>query len=219
MQNNDLISRAALKNELAPQNDWSWGNGAYVRDMIDAMPTVDAEPVRQWISVEDRLPDAAGYECLVCAVNENYNQTHVFTAYTGYGEPGWWTSNVHYMSRAKSPTDTSLHPALKVTHWMPLPEQPTAITEESIAPRVVTLDELINGVGIGCEENWLKGEDGEEDSFVLDECAWCKGGVVVNDSEIVSRAALERLYNRPYGLRVWSREPSAEQREKTPWAG
>ena len=86
-------------------------------------------------------------------------------------------------------------------------------------PRVVTLDELINGAGVGYEENWLRGEDGEEDSFVLDECAWCKGGVVVNDSEYVSRAALERLYNRPYGLRVWSREPSAEQREKTPWAG
>lgn len=87
------------------------------------------------------------------------------------------------------------------------------------APHVVPLDELINGVGIGYEENWLRGEDGEEDSFVLDECAWCKGGVVVNDSDIVSRAALERLYNRPYGLRVWSRKPSAEQREKTPWAG
>ena len=86
-------------------------------------------------------------------------------------------------------------------------------------PHVVTLDELINGAGVGYEENWLKGEDGEEDSFVLDECAWCKGGVVVNDSEIVSRAALERLYNRPYGLRVWSRKPSEEQREKTPWAG
>lgn len=77
-----------------------------------------------WISVKDRLPDAAGYECLVCAVNENYNQTHVFTAHTGYGEPGWWTSNVHYMSRAKSPSDNSLHSALKVTHWMPLPEPP-----------------------------------------------------------------------------------------------
>lgn len=78
----------------------------------------------QWISVKDRLPDAAGYECLVCAVNENYNQTHVFTAHTGYGEPGWWTSNVHYMSRATSPSDNKLHPAMKVTHWMPLPEAP-----------------------------------------------------------------------------------------------
>ena len=77
-----------------------------------------------WISVKDRLPDAAGYECLVCAVNENYNQTHVFTAHTGYGEPGWWTGNTHYMSRITSPSDNRLHPALNVTHWMPLPEPP-----------------------------------------------------------------------------------------------
>jgi hypothetical protein len=77
-----------------------------------------------WISVEDRLPDAAGYECLVCAVNENTHQTHVFTAFTGYGEPGWWTSNAHYMSRAKSPSDNRLHSALRVTHWKPLPELP-----------------------------------------------------------------------------------------------
>lgn len=89
------------------------------KEYIDKLQTVGG-----WISVKDRLPDAAGYECLVCAVNENYNQTHVFTAHTGYGEPGWWTGNVHYMSRAASPSDNRLHPALKVTHWMPLPEPP-----------------------------------------------------------------------------------------------
>ena len=84
-----------------------------------------------WISVEDRPPDAAGYECLVCAVNENTHQTHVFTAFTGYGEPGWWTSNVHYMSRAKSPRDNKLHSALRVTHWMPLPEMPEEYKNEN----------------------------------------------------------------------------------------
>jgi hypothetical protein len=83
-----------------------------------------------WISIEDRLPDAAGYECLVCAVNENTHQTHVFTAFTGYGEPGWWTSNVDYMSRAKSPSDNRLHSALRVTHWMPLPEPPEGYKNE-----------------------------------------------------------------------------------------
>lgn len=77
-----------------------------------------------WISVKDRLPDAAGYECLVCAVNEIYNQVHVFTAHTGYGEPGWWTGNVHYMARVKSPSDNRVHHALRITHWMPLPEPP-----------------------------------------------------------------------------------------------
>ena len=95
------------------------------RFFVDSDGKITLLPIQpQWISVKDRLPDAAGYECLVCAVNENYNQTHVFTAHTGYGEPGWWTSNVHYMSRVKSPSDNRLHPALNVTHWMPLPEPP-----------------------------------------------------------------------------------------------
>ena len=87
------------------------------------------------------------------------------------------------------------------------------------APGLVPLEELFNGAGVGYEENWLRGEDGEEDSFEVNRCAWCNGGVVLNDAEYVSRAVLERLYNKPYGLRVWSREPSEEQREKTPWAG
>ena len=87
----------------------------------------ECKPASGWISVKDRLPEAAGYECLVCAANENTHQTHVFTAHTGYGEPGWWTSNAHYMSRAKSPSDNSLHPALRVTHWMPLPEPPEEV--------------------------------------------------------------------------------------------
>ena len=94
----------------------------YAMRIVEQMPTIGG-----WISVKDRLPEAAGYECLVCAANENTNQTHVFTAHTGYGEPGWWTSNAHYMSRAKSPSDNSLHPALRVTHWMPLPEPPEEV--------------------------------------------------------------------------------------------
>ena len=98
-----------------------------------AVPLIDIEhapTIGGWISVKDRLPDAAGYECLVCAVNENYNQTHVFTAHTGYGEPGWWTGNVHYMSRVTSPSDNRLHPALNVTHWMPLPEPPEGVKQD-----------------------------------------------------------------------------------------
>ena len=90
----------------------------YVRDALKLLSNDN------WISVKDRLPDAAGYECLVYAINENTNQPHIFTAHTGYGEPGWWTGNVHYMAKTKNPSDNSLHSALKVTHWMPLPEPP-----------------------------------------------------------------------------------------------
>lgn len=103
-------------------------NGKSVLDWAEIGIHSQEQP--QWISVKDRLPDAAGYECLVCAVNENYNQTHIFTAHTGYGEPGWWTGNVHYMNRVTSPSDNRLHPALNVTHWMPLPTPPEVNRDE-----------------------------------------------------------------------------------------
>lgn len=124
-----LIDADALKEQIENFNCKDCNHYNFVRcracQIDDALSYIDDAPtVAQWISVKDRLPDAAGYECLVCAVNENYNQTHVFTAHTGYGEPGWWTSNVHYMSRITSPSDNKLHPALNVTHWMPLPTPP-----------------------------------------------------------------------------------------------
>lgn len=113
-ERHDMYAGCSYVGDKARQDEL----GAVMGDIVNA-PTIGG-----WISVKDRLPDAAGYECLVCAVNENYNQTHVFTAHTGYGEPGWWTGNVHYMSRVTSPSDNRLHPALNVTHWMPLPEPP-----------------------------------------------------------------------------------------------
>ena len=121
-----MIDRQKLMSDLEGLTFDDWSTYHCDTDVqgiaIDALELLKSEP--HWISVKDRLPDAAGYECLVCAVNENYNQTHVFTAHTGYGEPGWWTGNVHYMSRVTSPSDNRLHPALNVTHWMPLPEPP-----------------------------------------------------------------------------------------------
>lgn len=116
----DYIKNVASVLEMVEPVDGVIKVSADVRDLLVKL----LRGQEQWISVKDRMPDAAGYECLVCAVNENYNQTHVFTAHTGYGEPGWWTGNVHYMSRVTSPSDNRLHPALKVTHWMPLPEPP-----------------------------------------------------------------------------------------------
>lgn len=42
------------------------------QDLSELYSDVDVKLLKtrsQWISVKDRLPDAAGYECLVCAVN------------------------------------------------------------------------------------------------------------------------------------------------------
>ncbi len=91
----------------------------------DKTATFKQPTANGWISVKDRLPDTAGIECLVCAVNKKYNQTHVITAYSGYDGPGWWTTDMNYMSGPyELPRNTWLHPSLKVTHWMHLPEPP-----------------------------------------------------------------------------------------------
>ena len=70
---------------------------------------------RQWISVEDRLPDMCGFKCLVVGANR-FGQVDVFTAFTGYMERG--------KLEFHSCEPTHEIPAWTVTHWMPLPEPP-----------------------------------------------------------------------------------------------
>ena len=43
--------------------------------------------VQEWISVEDRLPDACGFPCLLCGEN-SFGQIRVFEGFTGYMERG-----------------------------------------------------------------------------------------------------------------------------------
>lgn len=89
-----------------------------------AIPIIDIEhapTVNGWISVKERLPNIAGYECLVTGVN-CFGQRFVFTAFTGYGEPGWWTNDKTRMRREIDEADNRLSPVWEITHWMPLPE-------------------------------------------------------------------------------------------------
>lgn len=83
--------------------------------MIDDAPTAVG-----WISVKDRLPEQVGYKCIVAAkfIDGKYVR---FTAFTGYGEPGWWTYETVYMEKAPN---NKVHHNFTVTHWMPLPEPP-----------------------------------------------------------------------------------------------
>ena len=73
-----------------------------------------------WISVNDRMPEQAGYRCLVAAkfIDGTYC---LFTAFTGYREPGWWTYENLFMEEEPN---NKVHHDFKVTHWMPLPEPP-----------------------------------------------------------------------------------------------
>ena len=71
--------------------------------------------VPQWISVNDRLPDACGFPCLLCGEN-SFGQIRVFEGFTGYMERGKfeWHSN-------QKDIDIDVW---TITHWMPLPEPP-----------------------------------------------------------------------------------------------
>lgn len=90
---------------------------------IGSLLDEEAQTVSGWISVKDRLPEIAGYECLVVGVNV-FGQKAVFTAFTGYGEPGWWTTDKIHMRREIDEADNRVSPVWTITHWMPLPEPP-----------------------------------------------------------------------------------------------
>lgn len=81
-------------------------------DFIDAIPAADVQPVKQWISVKDRLPDES-CECLGIVDGE--------------------VTEVSYSPKSKgyicvwSMCDADGFRPLSddaVTHWMPLPEPP-----------------------------------------------------------------------------------------------
>lgn len=71
--------------------------------------------VKEWISVDDRLPDACGFPCLLFGEN-SFGQIRVFEGFTGYMERGKreWHSN-------QKDVDIDVW---TITHWMPLPEPP-----------------------------------------------------------------------------------------------
>ena len=87
---------------------------------VDALAIADhlisnGVTVQEWISVDDRLPDACGFPCLLCGEN-SFGQIRVFEGFTGYMERGKreWHSN-------QKDVDIDVW---TITHWMPLPKPP-----------------------------------------------------------------------------------------------
>ena len=81
-------------------------------DFIDAIPAADVQPVNQWISVEDRLPESEK-EVLVWY---KYTWGAAPTSY-GFGINVWY-------SNAKQWRDGCLLKGVEVLYWQPLPEPP-----------------------------------------------------------------------------------------------
>lgn len=74
--------------------------------------------VQEWVSVDDRMPDACGFPCLLCGENK-FGQIRVFEGFTGYMKCGKseWHSN-------QKDIDIDVW---TITHWMPLPEPPEEV--------------------------------------------------------------------------------------------
>ena len=105
----DLISRAAAINVFMGKPPECYYT-SYIVDELNSLPTVDAEPVRQWISVKDRLPET---------------MTDVLLKFTsnmavGYiGCDGWWVaSGGNWYTRVMEGVDEMPQ------FWTPLPEPP-----------------------------------------------------------------------------------------------
>ena len=74
--------------------------------------------VQEWISVDERMPDACGFPCLLCGEN-SFGQIRVFEGFTCYMELGKleWHSN-------QKDIDIDVW---TITHWMPMPFFPPEV--------------------------------------------------------------------------------------------
>lgn len=81
----------------------------YVKTMIDRQPTVEAEPDKGWISVDDRLPE---------------KEQKVLVFYKALGEENRIHNDVMAINWRTNKGDFMQVAGYKVTHWRPLPEPP-----------------------------------------------------------------------------------------------
>ena len=126
METKELIQALRLDAEWAHANEWETPItlGDHLDAAADALAalldvTAERDALKErtrWIPCSERLPNMCGFKCLVCAKNK-FEQTQVFTAFTGYMEHG----KLEFHSCEPPYDDLS---AWEITHWMLLPEAP-----------------------------------------------------------------------------------------------
>lgn len=90
-----------------------------VLGIVDFAKGVDAEPVRRWISVKDRLPENAEPVLVIC-------DGHYMMASYGYTK----TFGVNWYA-ATNGVETILIDPNDITHWFQLPKKPKDISKET----------------------------------------------------------------------------------------
>lgn len=94
--------------------------------------------------------------------------------------------------------------------------------------RVMSRDEVLNArdFGHGWLECWVEDEKTGEAYTDLVEIAWLRGNTIemydgggLSYGDIGGIAGMPGEYNRPGHSRIWTEEPSEEQRERAGWVG
>ena len=125
---NEYISREEAIKELREvyEQEYPTASGNFdeyashdVPNVLRNMPAADVQPVNQWISVKDRLPEA---------VEEDVNGKIAFSksvlVYLVYDNGFTYITNDRFRVDSKSWLHEIPGEGCKVTHWMPLPEPP-----------------------------------------------------------------------------------------------
>lgn len=81
---------------------------------VENMPAADVQPVSQWISVKDRLPDKFDYVLCYCKTTTGEGNEFMFGA---YHNDTWWLKTCRTYA-------TLEQPQMRVMYWMPLPKPP-----------------------------------------------------------------------------------------------
>ena len=95
------------------------------------------------------------------------------------------------------------------------------IGEPKQAAQLVPRELLLNTWGHGWKESHLIGDDEEPEAFILSECVWINGRIMIQDGSNANAAGhyWEEHYGKRYGVRVWTgdEKPTDQQRAETPW--
>ena len=108
----------SLESSMPAKDNYAKGYDAALGRVLIAVrevpPATDVQPVNQWISVKDRLPDKFDY--VLCYCKTTTGEGNVFM-YGAYHNDTWWLKTCRTYA-------TLEQPQMRVMYWMPLPEPP-----------------------------------------------------------------------------------------------
>lgn len=105
----EYICREAVLQTLQKANI-----GGYITERLLEIPSADVQPVNQWISVNDRLPDETETTVLIWIKQGKADGIEI----SDCCHIGYWVKN------SKEFCDIDWNVINGITHWMPLPEPP-----------------------------------------------------------------------------------------------